>query len=159
MRHGLEFIEESVGRNVVSETAPQRHIAKCILTRCWIETVRRRRLDSHLPLVDPQRGSCGAVMFEDILTHDIRANAMTNPAILEKLTPLLRDVFYDEELVATPDLTAQKVHGWDSLGHVRLLAEVELAFAVRFNAMEISSLRNVGQLVELIEKKRPPQRS
>lgn len=78
---------------------------------------------------------------------------MEYPSILDQLTPLLRDVFDNDELVATPELTASKVPGWDSLGNVRLFLEIEQVFSMRFGASEISSLRNVGQLAELIERK------
>ena len=69
------------------------------------------------------------------------------------MTPLLRDVFDNDDLVATPELTAKMVEGWDSLGNVRLFLEIEKAFAVRFSATEITSLKNVGQLADLVEKK------
>ena len=78
---------------------------------------------------------------------------MTDASIFERLTPLLRDVFDDDDLVATPELVAHKVDGWDSLGNVRLFLEIEKAFSVRFSATEITSLKNVGQLAELIEEK------
>lgn len=78
---------------------------------------------------------------------------MTNSPILEKLTLILREVFDDEALVATAELSAHKVDGWDSLGNVRLFIEIERAFHVRFSAPEISSLKNVGQLANLIERK------
>jgi acyl carrier protein len=79
---------------------------------------------------------------------------MTDAIVLERLTRILRDVFDDDALVATPGLTAREVDGWDSLGNVRLFLEIERAFTIRFSAGEISSLKNVGQLVELIDKRR-----
>jgi acyl carrier protein len=45
------------------------------------------------------------------------------------------------------------VNGWDSLGNVRLFIELERVCGVRFSAAEISSLKNVGQLAELLERK------
>lgn len=78
---------------------------------------------------------------------------MADASVFERLTPLLRDVFDDDNLVATPELTARQVNGWDSLGNVRLFLEIETAFSVRFSATEISSLKNVGQLADLIAKK------
>jgi acyl carrier protein len=62
-------------------------------------------------------------------------------------------VFDNDEVVATPDLTAQKVDGWDSLGNIRLFLEIERVFSIRFSAMETTSLKNVGELVAVIEKK------
>jgi acyl carrier protein len=78
---------------------------------------------------------------------------MTDASIFERITPLLRDVFDDDDLIATSELTAYKVDGWDSLGNVRLFLEIERVFSVRFSATEISSLKNVGQLADLIEEK------
>ena len=78
---------------------------------------------------------------------------MTTAPIFNKLTNVLRDVFENDDIIATPDLTAHKVEGWDSLGNVRLFVEIERAFAVRFSAPEISSLKNVGQLADLIQRK------
>jgi acyl carrier protein len=81
---------------------------------------------------------------------------MATVSVLDRLTPVLRDVFDNDDLVATRALTAQQVDGWDSLGNVRLFLEIEQAFKVRFSATEISSLKNVGQLADLIEKKSQP---
>ena len=78
---------------------------------------------------------------------------MASTTTFDKLTQVLRDIFENEELTATPELTARMVDGWDSLGNVRLFVELEQAFGVRFSATEISSLKNVGQLAELIERK------
>lgn len=78
---------------------------------------------------------------------------MASATTFDRLTQILRDIFDHEGLVATPELTARMVDGWDSLGNVRLFVELEHAFGVRFNATEISSLRNVGQLAELLERK------
>jgi acyl carrier protein len=78
---------------------------------------------------------------------------MASPTTFDKLTEVLRDIFENEALTATPELTARMVDGWDSLGNVRLFIQLEQAFGVRFSAAEISSLKNVGQLAELIERK------
>ena len=78
---------------------------------------------------------------------------MTDSSILERLTPLLRNVFDHDDLLATPELTAHQVNGWDSLGNVRFFIEVEREFSVRFSATEISSLKNIGQLAALISRK------
>jgi acyl carrier protein len=76
-----------------------------------------------------------------------------NTPVFDRLTTVLRDVFDNDEIIATPELSARNVNGWDSLGNVRLFLEIERAFAVRFSAIEIGSLKNLGQLAELIEQK------
>jgi acyl carrier protein len=71
----------------------------------------------------------------------------------DELTEILRDVFDNDALVATPDLDASQVPDWDSLGNVRLFLSIEMAFGVRFSAGEISGIDNLGDLVKSIEGK------
>lgn len=72
---------------------------------------------------------------------------------LERLTPVLRDVFDDDDLIATRELHAKQVQGWDSLGHIRLLLEIEKIFGLKFSTLEISSLKNLGELADLVDRK------
>jgi acyl carrier protein len=77
---------------------------------------------------------------------------MSSPDVIyDKLTQILQNVFDDDTLVARADLVAADVAGWDSFAHLRLIMTVERAFKVRFTAMQISSLKNVGELAALIE--------
>ncbi len=76
---------------------------------------------------------------------------MTSDAIYARLTEILRDIFDDDDIVATPDLTADRVDGWDSLAHLRVVTTVEKTFNVRFAASQIAGLQNVGDLARLIE--------
>ena len=72
------------------------------------------------------------------------------PRIFEQLTEVFRDVFDDDELVIDASTTAQDVEGWNSLAHIRLVVSIEKAIKLRFSAAEIGSLKNVGDMVELI---------
>ncbi|EKS9795031.1 MULTISPECIES: acyl carrier protein [Burkholderia] len=78
---------------------------------------------------------------------------MSQSAVYAKLTDVLRDVFDDDELVATPQLTAADVDGWDSLSHIRLVLSVERAFGIKLAAADISGLKNVGEFADLISKR------
>lgn len=78
---------------------------------------------------------------------------MPSEVILDQLTPVLREVFDNNDLKATADLTANKVKDWDSLANVRLFDAIEPIFGIRFSAPEMSGLKNVGELADLIEKK------
>ncbi|MBI1185983.1 MAG: acyl carrier protein [Alphaproteobacteria bacterium] len=73
--------------------------------------------------------------------------------VYDKLTSLLQDVFDDDDIVATPDLAAADVDGWDSLAHVRVILAVEKAFNVKFKAAEINVMKNVGDLANSISAK------
>ena len=76
-----------------------------------------------------------------------------NAVVYEKLTTLFRDVLDEDDLVLTPGMTADDVDGWDSLSHVRLVLAVSKAFGVKFSAAEVGRLKNVGDLVEMIQSK------
>lgn len=73
--------------------------------------------------------------------------------ITDNLTPILCDVLDDDELVISEVTTALDVEGWDSLANIRIMVSIEKAFNVRFTAAEISDLKNVGALAELVLKK------
>lgn len=78
---------------------------------------------------------------------------MDNQTHYATLTAVFHDVFDDDSIVVTPELTADDVDEWDSLRHIRLVAAVEKRFGLSFSAAEIGRLKNVGQLVSLIEAK------
>jgi acyl carrier protein len=69
----------------------------------------------------------------------------------QKLTQVFHDVFDDDSIVVTPELTADDVDEWDSLAHIRLVVAVEKKFGMKFSAAEVGELKNVGELVSLIE--------
>lgn len=73
--------------------------------------------------------------------------------LIEKLNDVLRDIFDDDTINASRDTIAADVENWDSMGHIRLVLAVEESFDVKFATPEISSFKNVGDLVDLIEKK------
>lgn len=78
---------------------------------------------------------------------------MTTQECYAKLTQIFRDVFDDDSIVVTPELTANDVDAWDSLGHMRLILAVESAFGMGFSAAEVKRLQNVGEFVALIQSK------
>jgi len=78
---------------------------------------------------------------------------MTDEMVLEKLTEIFRDVFFDPGLVARPNMTASEVERWDSLSHIDMIVLVEEQFAIRFQTSEVNRMDNVGDLVKLIKAK------
>jgi acyl carrier protein len=78
---------------------------------------------------------------------------MTNQEILQQLAPIFCDIFDDDDLILTPEMTAADVDEWDSLSHIRLVVAVEQAFNVKFAVIEIEQLKNVGQFADLVASK------
>lgn len=74
--------------------------------------------------------------------------------ITEKLQLIFRDVL-DPTLVLSDDLDASKVPAWDSLNHITLIVEIEQQFGVELTTDELADLRNVGDMVTLLERKNP----
>ena len=73
--------------------------------------------------------------------------------ITEKLTEVFREVFDDETIVLSDELTADEVDAWDSLSHVNLILAIEIAFDIEFKQSEILNFANVGELKASINKK------
>jgi len=76
---------------------------------------------------------------------------MDEPQIYTRLTQIFEDVFDDDSIELTPELSAKDVDDWDSLTHIRLLLTIEKAFKIKFSTSEIGKLENVGDLVRLIK--------
>lgn len=71
----------------------------------------------------------------------------------EKLQEIFRDIFDDEELVITEEMTAADIEDWDSLVQINLIIAIEKEFKVRFSLEEVSKLKNIGEMLDLIKFK------
>jgi acyl carrier protein len=71
-----------------------------------------------------------------------------------RLTDVFRDVFDDDDLTITRETTADDVEDWDSLMHIKLILKVESVFGLRMNAADATGLKNVGQLLDLIDARK-----
>ncbi|WP_286788531.1 MULTISPECIES: acyl carrier protein [unclassified Pseudomonas] len=78
---------------------------------------------------------------------------MNDKDILNALTQVFRDVFDDDDIVLTPDMTADNIDGWDSQTHVILIVAAEQRFGIKFRTAELESLKNVGHFAQLIQSK------
>jgi acyl carrier protein len=76
---------------------------------------------------------------------------MTPKPIYEKLTEIFHEVFEDDTLILRPDMTAEDVPEWDNLSHVRLVLTIQRKFGVTFSAAQTAGLKNVGELVSLLQ--------
>lgn len=72
--------------------------------------------------------------------------------ILDELSKIVREVIGKDDILLTKNTTANDVAGWDSLSHVQILYKCELNWGIRLSLKELSSLNNVGDLVEIIVK-------
>lgn len=78
---------------------------------------------------------------------------MQKTEVYNELTRIFHDIFDDESIAVTPELTATDVPEWDSFNHINLIVAVEQRFKVKFQTAELEQLHTVGQLASLIESK------
>ena len=77
---------------------------------------------------------------------------MSREAVLRKLEPIFRNVI-DPDLVLSEGLDAAQVPLWDSLKHIILAVEIEMQLGVKLTNDELARLRNVGEMVTLLEQR------
>lgn len=73
--------------------------------------------------------------------------------IYAKLDRIFQDVFDDDSIHVTPETTADDIEDWDSLEHITLINAVQRAFHMKFKMKEISSMKNVGEMAEIIAQR------
>ena len=78
---------------------------------------------------------------------------MGSTDLIDRITPIFREVFDDDGLVVTPEMTADDIDEWDSLSHIRLIVAHEIEFGVKFKTIELSDLKNVGNFIDLLKSK------
>lgn len=78
---------------------------------------------------------------------------MERNEIIEKLTVIFRSVFTDDTLILKAEMTANDVENWDSLTHMLMINEVESTFGIKFKLKDLNKMKNVDNLIDIIETK------
>ena len=71
--------------------------------------------------------------------------------IKQKLTIIFKEVFEEENIVVTEQMTAADVANWDSLSNVMMIVKVEKTFNIKLKLKEIINMKNVGDLITGIQ--------
>ncbi len=74
-------------------------------------------------------------------------------SVLEKIQPVFRDIFDDEELTVTETTVAADVEDWDSFAQMQIIMGIESIFGIKFSTDEVTSFKNVGDMVKAVEKR------
>ena len=75
---------------------------------------------------------------------------MSREEVFERLTEVFADVFDDEEIELTDSTTSDDIEDWESLEHVNLIIAVEQEFGIKFTMGEVTGMKNVGAMVDII---------
>ena len=75
---------------------------------------------------------------------------MEKEKVLPRLTEVFRDIFDDSKLVINDSTTSNDIDEWDSIEHINLVGAVEEEFSMRFKMKEVSGMKNVGEMIDII---------
>lgn len=75
---------------------------------------------------------------------------MDREIIIERLTPVVREVFADDSLIVTDAMSAETVAAWTSLSFMQLLSKIETEFNIKFKIFELINIHCMGDLVDSI---------
>ena len=78
---------------------------------------------------------------------------MDSNTLLAELQEIFRDILDQPDLVLTRDSSAQNVEDWDSLAHINLITAIGNKYKIKFGLGELQELKNVGDMMELIQQK------
>jgi len=78
---------------------------------------------------------------------------MTRDDIYEKLTEIFRENFDDDSIVLRETTSSEDIDDWDSLEQLNLIAVIQGEFQTKFTMDEVSSMKNVGVMVDVITRK------
>jgi len=81
---------------------------------------------------------------------------MDNEMLAARLNRVFQNIFDEPSLIVTRDMTANDVEGWDSLTHINLIVATEREFGIKFTTAEVTGLSNVGELIDIIQRKTGP---
>ena len=78
---------------------------------------------------------------------------MTREEVFERLNKVFQDVFDDEDITVNETTTSADIEDWDSLEHINLVAAVEQEFGMKFTMGQVVTMKNVGEMVDIILQK------
>lgn len=78
---------------------------------------------------------------------------MDRDTVKSRLTAVFRDVFDDDAIELSDSTTADDIEAWDSLEHITLISAVEKEFKMRFTMKEVSGMKNVGEMMNIIAER------
>jgi acyl carrier protein len=71
----------------------------------------------------------------------------------QRLQNVFQEVFDDEDLEVTDEVSSKTLANWDSFAQVKLVVGLEEEFDVKFTTDEVATLSSVGQLKSALRAK------
>lgn len=75
---------------------------------------------------------------------------MSREEVFQALNEVFRDNFDDEDITLKETTVADDIEEWDSLEHINLIIAIEERFGMKFTMKEVTGMKNVGEMVDII---------
>ena len=85
-----------------------------------------------------------------IVVTDEWGNKMANTAVAERVREVVASTFGIDVTEVAPDASNQTLSSWSSLAHLRLVANLEHTFGVRFSMNELTSMYSVAAIEQVL---------
>jgi acyl carrier protein len=76
---------------------------------------------------------------------------MNKEEITGKLTSVFERIFGPGNGRISRETNAHDIENWDSLRNIQLITAVETDFKIKFKLRELMAMKNVGDLIDLID--------
>jgi acyl carrier protein len=73
--------------------------------------------------------------------------------IMIQMQNIFRDIFDNDSLVISEQTSAVDIDAWDSLNNIQLIVAIEHQFGIKFDSEEMTSWKNVGDMITCIKGK------
>ena len=78
---------------------------------------------------------------------------MNKENIFGSVQNIFREVFDEEDLIIGNETNSKDIEEWDSLNHINLVITIEKQFGIRFMTGELQLLKDVGEMIDLLDIK------
>ena len=78
---------------------------------------------------------------------------MKREEIMAAISEIVKDETGVDEILISEETVAADVDGWDSLVHISIIFDIETKFGIKFSMSEVQNFKNVGEIVDAIEKR------
>jgi len=75
---------------------------------------------------------------------------MERKEIISTLNEIFEDIIDEGSVSLSETSTSKDIDGWDSLTNIQLVVAIEKNYKIRFTSEEITSWKNVGEMLDCI---------
>ena len=78
---------------------------------------------------------------------------MSIEEVFNGVQDIFRDIFDEDDMIIEDSTNSDDIEDWDSLNHINLVSAIEKEFKIKFALGELTTLKDVGAMVDLMVEK------